>query len=99
MLTSAICCSYAFMLPIATAPNAIIFSHSTMHTQDMMKTGVVLNILCILTTNIFINTWGSYMFGLAEFPAWAAGGMENSCNVTSQGFNTIAPPLLGHIAI
>jgi sodium-dependent dicarboxylate transporter 2/3/5 len=33
MLTCAVCCSYAFMLPVATAPNAIVFSHSTMKTS------------------------------------------------------------------
>jgi hypothetical protein len=33
MMTCAISCSYAFMLPVATAPNAIVFSHSTMKTS------------------------------------------------------------------
>ena len=42
--------SYAFMLPVATAPNAIVYSASTLKTSDMMKTGFFLNILCILTT-------------------------------------------------
>ena len=32
-MTAAVCCSYAFMLPVATAPNAIVFSHSTMKTS------------------------------------------------------------------
>ena len=32
-----IVCSYAFALPVATAPNAIVFGHSTMKTTDMMK--------------------------------------------------------------
>ena len=32
-----IVCSYAFALPVATAPNAIVFGHSTMKTADMMK--------------------------------------------------------------
>eukprot|EP00088_Acartia_fossae_P022939 TRINITY_DN2401_c0_g3_i1.p1 TRINITY_DN2401_c0_g3~~TRINITY_DN2401_c0_g3_i1.p1 ORF type:complete len:577 (-),score=57.96 TRINITY_DN2401_c0_g3_i1:45-1775(-) len=75
-LSAAVCCSYAFMLPIATAPNAIVFSHSTMKTSEMIRTGFVLNILCIATTNFAINTWGSALFGLGEFPEWA--GFENS---------------------
>jgi len=82
MLTSALCCSYAFMLPVATAPNAIVFMHSTMKTSDMMKTGFLLNIICILTTNTAINTWGDFLFGLDEYPAWAASAAQD-CNVTS----------------
>jgi len=37
MMTAAVCCSYAFMLPVATAPNAIVFSHSTMKTSGFLK--------------------------------------------------------------
>ena len=50
MLTAAVTCSYAFMLPVATAPNAIVFGASTMRTGDMMKAGIVMNLLCVLTT-------------------------------------------------
>ncbi|XP_023332563.1 solute carrier family 13 member 2 [Eurytemora carolleeae] len=82
MMTAAVCCSYAFMLPVATAPNAIVFSHSTMKTSDMMKAGFLLNIICIITTNFAINTWGVPLFGLSEFPAWA-GPSAPSCNITS----------------
>ena len=37
MMTLKVSCSYAFMLPVATAPNAIVFGASTMRTADMMK--------------------------------------------------------------
>merc|ERR1712209_43003 len=50
MLTCAICVSYAFMLPVATGPNAIVYSSCNIKTTDMMKTGIILNIICILTT-------------------------------------------------
>ena len=50
MLTAAVTCSYAFMLPVATAPNAIVFGASTMKTADMMKAGVIMNVICVLTT-------------------------------------------------
>ena len=36
-LPAGIACSYAFALPVATAPNAIVFGHSSMKTSDMMK--------------------------------------------------------------
>ena len=38
-LPAGIVCSYAFALPVATAPNAIVFGHSSMKTGDMMKAG------------------------------------------------------------
>jgi di/tricarboxylate transporter len=41
MNVKGIVCSYAFALPVATAPNAIVFGHSTMKTADMMKVGLI----------------------------------------------------------
>ena len=38
---SGIVCSYAFALPVSTAPNAIVFGHSTMKTADMMKVNII----------------------------------------------------------
>ncbi len=39
VLSSVITCCYAFMLPVATAPAAIVFEASTMTTSYMMKAG------------------------------------------------------------
>ena len=58
------------MLPVATAPNAIVYQASTMTTTDMMKAGLPMNIICIVTTNIAINTYGSLMFGLGSLSDW-----------------------------
>ncbi|XP_068207725.1 Na(+)/citrate cotransporter-like [Palaemon carinicauda] len=72
MLPATICCSYAFMLPVATAPNAIVFSAANMKSTDMMKAGFVMNMLCILVINIMINTLGVAMFDLHNMPEWTA---------------------------
>jgi sodium-dependent dicarboxylate transporter 2/3/5 len=85
-LTAAVTCSYAFMLPVATAPNAIVFGASTMKTADMMKAGIIMNVICVLTTWGAINTYGVPMFGLSEFPAWADMAGQTDClmnNITS----------------
>jgi sodium-dependent dicarboxylate transporter 2/3/5 len=37
--------SCAFMLPVATAPNAIVFSTGVMRIPDMAKAGVLLNLM------------------------------------------------------
>jgi sodium-dependent dicarboxylate transporter 2/3/5 len=37
MLPVTLCCSYAFMLPVATPPNAIVYSASGMKTSEMVR--------------------------------------------------------------
>ncbi|OSI17877.1 anion:sodium symporter [Neisseria dentiae] len=39
--------SCAFMLPVATPPNAIVFGTGLVKQKDMMRVGLLLNILCI----------------------------------------------------
>ncbi|XP_066501645.1 solute carrier family 13 member 2 [Hoplias malabaricus] len=71
MLPCTICASLAFMLPVATPPNAIAFSYGTLKVLDMAKAGFILNIIGILCINLGINTWGTAMFRLDSFPSWA----------------------------
>lgn len=47
MLTATICASYAFMLPIATPPNAIAMSTGVVNVVTMAKIGFFLNLLGI----------------------------------------------------
>ena len=78
MIPATVTCSYAFMLPVATPPNAIVYSASGMKTSEMMIAGAVLNILCIAVNVIAINTYGAFMFGLNEFPDWANSSISNN---------------------
>ncbi|XP_048121145.1 solute carrier family 13 member 2-like [Alosa alosa] len=71
MLPSTICASLAFMLPVATPPNAIAFSYGNLKVIDMAKAGFVLNLLGVLCVQLALNTWGVAMFQLKEFPTWA----------------------------
>ncbi|MBU0632269.1 DASS family sodium-coupled anion symporter [bacterium] len=48
MMIATICASYAFMLPIATPPNAIAMSSGVVNVKTMMKYGLVLNIAGII---------------------------------------------------
>jgi sodium-dependent dicarboxylate transporter 2/3/5 len=45
MMVATIASSYAFMLPIATAPNAIAMSSGAVTIRDMARYGIVLNLL------------------------------------------------------
>ncbi len=47
MMVATVCASYAFMLPIATAPNAIAMSSGVVHIKTMAKYGLVLNLIGI----------------------------------------------------
>uniref|UniRef100_A0A671W9F4 Solute carrier family 13 member 2 n=1 Tax=Sparus aurata TaxID=8175 RepID=A0A671W9F4_SPAAU len=71
MLPCTIAASLAFMLPVATPPNAIAFSFGNLKVIDMVRTGFMLNIIGILTINLGINTWGYAMFDMGNFPDWA----------------------------
>ncbi|XP_031428468.1 solute carrier family 13 member 5a [Clupea harengus] len=73
MIPCTLSASFAFMLPVATPPNAIVFSYGYLKVSDMARTGVVMNLIGILCITLSINTWGRAMFTLDTFPSWANG--------------------------
>ncbi|XP_029303906.1 solute carrier family 13 member 5-like [Cottoperca gobio] len=71
MIPCTLSASFAFMLPVATPPNAIVFSSGFLKVSDMAKAGVVMNVIGISCISLAINTWGHVIFGLNTFPSWA----------------------------
>ncbi|XP_036392577.1 solute carrier family 13 member 5-like isoform X1 [Megalops cyprinoides] len=71
MLPCTLSTSFAFMLPVATPPNAIVFSYGYLQVSDMVKAGIFMNIIGIVCVTVAINSWGRAMFDLDSFPAWA----------------------------
>lgn len=49
----AIAASCAFMLPVATPPNAIVFGTGYVQQSDMMRVGLWLNLACIIVLTLF----------------------------------------------
>ena len=47
-----IAASCAFMLPVATPPNAIVFATGRLHIPQMVRAGIVLNIIGIIIVSI-----------------------------------------------
>jgi len=45
MVPAAISASCAFMLPVATAPNAVVYGSGRVKVKDMMREGLILNLL------------------------------------------------------
>ncbi|XP_072248329.1 Na(+)/citrate cotransporter [Leuresthes tenuis] len=71
MVPCTLSASFAFMLPVATPPNAIVFSYGYLKVVDMAKTGIVMNIIGIVCITLSINSWGRAIFQLDTFPSWA----------------------------
>jgi sodium-dependent dicarboxylate transporter 2/3/5 len=77
-LPATIAPSFAFMLPVATPPNAIVYESGAISIRDMACTGFFLNWICIAITLINVNTWASILFSLSEYPDFAAQSGRNS---------------------
>lgn len=60
---AAIASSCAFMLPVATPPNAIVFSSGHVSIKDMMRAGFALNVFSIFLIYLFIQLFWPAIFG------------------------------------
>jgi len=74
MIPATLAASLAFMLPVATPPNAIIFGTNRIKIKDMVKTGFLLNIAGIIVATLMMYFWGTLVFDIdvSVFPDWAA---------------------------
>jgi sodium-dependent dicarboxylate transporter 2/3/5 len=52
MTTAALAASMAFMLPVATPPNAIVFGSGYITIPQMSRAGLVLNVCAILVISL-----------------------------------------------
>jgi sodium-dependent dicarboxylate transporter 2/3/5 len=73
VIPAAIAASCAFMLPVATPPNAIVFGSGYVTIPQMVKSGFGLNILGIVLTVVLTYALVIPVFDvvLNEIPAWA----------------------------
>jgi sodium-dependent dicarboxylate transporter 2/3/5 len=73
MLPATLSASMAFMLPVATPPNAIIFGTNRIRMIDMARTGLILNILgaLVITFATYYLATAIFDINLNEFPVWA----------------------------
>lgn len=62
---AAIGASCAFMMPVATPPNAIVFASGHMQISDMIRAGFVLNLLGIVVVTLLGYFLMGWVFGLA----------------------------------
>jgi len=73
MIPVTLAASMAFMMPIATPPNAIVFASGHLKIGDMVKTGIIINIIAIILITVFTYAWGMQLFSIdsGSIPDWA----------------------------
>jgi len=73
MIPATISASCAFMMPVATPPNAIIFGSGRVRIIDMIKIGFVANIAGVIIITIIFYFLGKIVFFIdpAALPIWA----------------------------
>lgn len=62
MITAATAASYAFMLPVATPPNAVVFGSGYITIPQMARAGMWLNILAVIVITLFAYLWLPLVF-------------------------------------
>lgn len=69
----AIAASGAFMLPVATPPNAVVFGYRHLRVRDMARTGAILNVACIVLVVLIDLLLGRWVLGAEPgvLPPWA----------------------------
>ncbi|KAJ9589619.1 hypothetical protein L9F63_017204, partial [Diploptera punctata] len=67
MLPATLTCSFAFMLPVATPPNAIVQAACNMKTTEMMKAGAMMHVLSFAVLFACFFSFGIPIYNLSEY--------------------------------
>jgi sodium-dependent dicarboxylate transporter 2/3/5 len=72
MLPATVSASCAFMLPVATPPNAIVFGSGLVRMSHMVKSGLLLNLVGVILVSLCMYLVVLPLLGQSpELPAWA----------------------------
>jgi len=72
MIPATISASFAFMLPVGTPPNAIVFGTGRVRIGQMARTGLIINFIGIIIVTLMFYFLGTLVFGvdINTFPDW-----------------------------
>ena len=71
MIVATLSSSLAFMLPVGTPPNTIVFASERLKISDMVKAGFAVNIMGIILVTVLVYLLGNILFDFNIFPEWA----------------------------
>ena len=73
MIPATLSASCAFMMPVATPPNSIVFGSNRITVGEMARTGIFLNLIGVLVIAVVVFTVGLVVFDIdpAVVPEWA----------------------------
>ena len=73
MIPATLSASCAFMMPVATPPNAIVFGSGRIRIIEMVRVGIFINIIGVLVIGAVFYILGTAVFSIdtSVFPEWA----------------------------
>ena len=73
MIPAAVAASCAFMMPVATPPNAIVFASGRIRIAQMVKAGILINLIgIVIVTGLFLLIGpGIFQIDPEALPGWA----------------------------
>jgi sodium-dependent dicarboxylate transporter 2/3/5 len=64
MVSATLAASCAFMLPVATPPNAVVFGSELLRIPDMVRSGFFMNLISILILTLFVYFFLGQIWGI-----------------------------------
>ncbi|XP_038562885.1 solute carrier family 13 member 1 [Micropterus salmoides] len=71
LIPTTLCTSFSFLLPVSNPPNAVVFAYGHISIMDMVKAGIGVNVIGVLSVMLAVATWGVPLFSLHTYPDWA----------------------------
>ena len=66
IIPATLAASCAFMLPVATPPNAIVFASERIKIREMAYAGMWLNLIGLALIPLYVLTWGRWILGIGQ---------------------------------